>query len=268
MFSQCCFEAGVDSSPIITSINQSLPSYGATANPAAASFFSPKARRAPLPQQPVSNPTATQASLPHQPQSSPPDFSDQYDTDDEHPDVYVIYKLQKSVRNPLSYSSGASSEVKPDLLFSPKYKPKSRPVVAPHVMAYVESAPPRRDRDSSRFAATQVRTGSFFSQYTPTEHDVKPLLHSDPLRPNYTYATSHYEDLLPAHNLKYSVPQNSKDGLGSLNLFNEHATRILQQRASENKQKTVYQFIKENRLQQVPQRSDTPSNQENRPRPF
>ena len=106
------------------------------------------------------------------------------------------------------------------------------PVVAPHVMAYVESAPPRRVRDNSRFAATQVRTGSF-----------------------------HYEDLLPA-------PQNSKDGLGSLNLFNEHATRILQQRASENKQKTVYQFIKENRLQQVPQRSDTPSNQENRPRRF
>ena len=247
MFSKCCFEADIKSPPI-TSIDQSRRAYGATAN----SAVSPK---------------ATRAAPPHQPLSYSPDLSD-HDDDDEDPDVYVIYKLQKSVRNPLSYSSGASSEVKPDLLFSPKYKPKSRPVVPPHVMAYVESAPPSRVRDNSRFAATPVRTGSFFSQYTPTEHDVNPILHSDPLRPNYTYATSHYEDLLPAHNLKYSVPQNSKDGLGSLELFNEHATRILQQRASENKQKTIFQFIKENPLQQVPQRSDTPSNQENRPRPF
>ena len=238
----CCFETDTKSPPI-TSIDQSRRAYGATANPATPTFFSPK---------------PTRASLPHQPlQCSPNDG-------DEPAGVWVIQSLPRPVCNPLSYSAESNT----GLLFSPKLKPQSRPVVAPYVMAYVESAPPRRDRDYSRFAATRFRTGSFFSQYTPTEHDVNPLLHSDPLRPNYTYATPYYEDLLPAHNLKYSVPRNSQDGKGSLNSFNEHATLILHQRASENKQKTVFQFIKENRLQQVPQRSDTPSNQENRPRPF
>lgn len=107
----------------------------------------------------------------------------------------------------------------------------------------------------------------------PTERYVNSvLLHSDPLKPS----TSHHEDLLPPSDLKGSFPQKSMDGKGSLNLFNQHAALILQQRASENKQKalenTVYQFIKndmkEERLQQVPQRSDTPSNSENRPNRF
>ncbi len=278
MFSLCCFEAGVDSSPIITSINQSLPSYGATANPAAASFFSPKARRAPLP---------------HQPVSYSPNLRDQNDDDDdEHEDVFVI---PKKVYNPLSYSSGASSEVKTDFIFSSKSKPfanhdtkhvnslqktydldntdlestSSHKLVAPHVTDYLKKAPLRRnhDRSNSRSAQPLVRTGLFFtSQYTPTEHSVNPLLHSDPLRPHYTYATSHYEDFLPDHDLDYYVPANSKkDGKGSLKLFNEKTQRP-QQRACENKQNTVYQFIKmntkENRLQQ------DLHNQENRPSRF
>jgi len=278
MFSKCCFEAG--DSPTITIINQSLPSYGATANPEAASFSSPKARR---------------ANLPHQPLSYSPNLSDQND-DDEHEDVFVI---PRKVYNPLSSSSGASSEVKTDFIFSPKFKPKSKPfanhdtkhvnslqktydlentdlestsshkLVAPHVTDYVKKAPLRRnhDRSNTRSAQPVVRTGLFFtSPYTPTEHSVNPLLHSDPLRPHYTYATSHYEDFLPDHDLDYYVPANSKkDGKGSLNLFNEKTQRP-QQRACENKQNTVYQFIKMNTKGNLLQQDL--HNQENRPRGF